>query len=169
MAISKRFPPVCGPWISSLFAGKIIFLLFCIVRSFPFSYCINRLFLCNSFYFDTRFRHYLKFQISLSLSLWSSPFLPTAKYLIFLQDRRARVETTRSTETATAAILVNKVNKNRALQLQTFTFIIVFSATFHVYIYYYFKRDILRKLRINILILNSTGYKYTITRTYLVI
>ena len=38
-----------------------------------------------------------------------------------------------------------------------------------VYIYYYFQCDILRKLRTNMLILNATGYKNTITRAYLII
>ena len=119
---------MCGPWISSMLNGKIIFPLFRIVRSFPFSYCINRLFLCNSFYFDTRFRHYLKFQISLSLPDHRLSFRSqNISYIsLFLQDRRARVETIRSTETIAAVILVNKVNKIQALHIQTSTFIHMF-------------------------------------------
>ena len=49
----------------------------------------------------------------------------------------------------------------------TFTFIIISSATFHINIYCYFKCDILRKLRTNILVLKSTGYRNTIIRSFL--
>ena len=117
------------------------------MRSLPFSYCINRFSFYNSFYFQhpaLTLSHDLDLSLSLSDHRFSFRSQNISYISLFLQDRRARVETIRSTETVTAVILVNKVNKNRALQLQTFTFIIMFSATFYVYIYYYFKCDISR-------------------------
>ena len=101
------------------------------------------------------------FQISLSLpdhrlSFRSQNFLYIS---LFLQDRRARVETIRSTETIAAVILVNKVNKIQALHLQTFTFIHMLRATFFVYNYYYFQ---VRHFSFTFIIISSATFYFYI-------
>ena len=83
--------------------------------------------------------HVIYLFLSLPDHLLSFRSLNISYISLFLQDRRARVETIRSTETIAAVILVNKVNKIQALHLQTFTFIHMLWATFYVYNYNYFQ------------------------------
>ena len=70
--------------------------------------------------------HVIYLFLSLPDHLLSFRSLNISYISLFLQDRRARVETIRSTETIAAVILVNKVNKIQALHIQTSTFIHMF-------------------------------------------
>ena len=100
---------------------------------------------------------YIFFSLSLIIT-FPSDRKNIAYISLFLQDRRARVETIRSTETIAAVILVNKVNKIQALHLQTFTFIHMLWATFYVYNYNYFQ--VRHVSFIFIIILSATFHFY---------
>ena len=111
--------------------GKIIFLSFFLVLWDPYPSPIALInFLVTTLFV---FRHPVPTSshvIDLSLSLPDHRLSFRSQNIsyisLFLQDRRARVETIRSTETIAAVILVNKVNKIQAFHIQTSTFIHMF-------------------------------------------
>ena len=113
--------------------GKIIFLSFffflVLCDPYPSPIALINLLVTTLFVFRhpvSTSSHVIYLFLSLPDHLLSFRSLNISYISLFLQDRRARVETIRSTETIAAVILVNKVNKIQALHIQTSTFIHMF-------------------------------------------